>query len=115
MIRKIPFKYFLLPIVGAAAALWAMSAMSYDSDRYISSSPSVSQRFVSIADENSLLDLCYRLRSIGGITGVSYREYAPEKGSAIVTVFYNPRMASPEAIRVFMQHPYVLWNKLHRT
>jgi hypothetical protein len=115
MIRSLPLKFFLLPIVGLVAAVWAMSATSVDSDHYVSSTPSVSQRFVSIADEESLLDLCYRLKSLAGITGVSYREYSPETGSAIVTVFYNPRMASPQAIRVFMQYPYVLWNKPSRT
>ena len=115
MIRTIQIKYILLPILGAAAAAWAMSATSFDSDQYVSATPSVSQRFVSIADENALLDLCYRLRSLAGITGVSYREYSPETGSAIVTVFYNPRFASPEAIKVFMQYPHVLWTKPHRT
>ena len=115
MTHSIRLRYLVLPVLAAVAAVWATSATSIDSDRYVSATPSVSQRFVSIADETSLLDLCYRLRSLAGITGVSYREYSPEAGTAIVTVFYNPRNASPEAIRVFMQYPYVLWTQPHRT
>jgi hypothetical protein len=115
MIRAIRLRFVLLPILGAVAALWATSATSIDSDHYVSATPSISQRFVSIADEAALLDLCYRLRSLTGITGVSYREYSTDTRSAIVTVFYNPRTASPQAIRVFMQYPYVLWTQPHRT
>src|SRR5688500_13509900 len=115
MKRLLRIKHLVLVVLGLAAAGWGTSTSLSDSDRYVSASPSISQNFVSIPNEGALLDLCYRLRSLSGITGVSYREYSPDKGSAVVTVFYNPVRTSPRALRIFMLYPYMLWNKPSRT
>ena len=101
-----------LPLL-AIAALAAWAVVGYISEshpRYLTATPSVTQRFVSVPSENSLIDLCYRLRGVQGVTGVAYRDYAPADGSAMVTVFFNPRETSVRQVRIFMLHTKILWS-----
>jgi hypothetical protein len=102
-----------LPMVIAAGVAAYMSA-SFVSDpqkRYLTVNPSVSQRFVSVGSEETLGDLCYRLRGVHGVTGVSYRDYSAADRSATVTVFFNPRETSVRQLRIFMLHTKILWQQ----
>jgi hypothetical protein len=101
----------ILIVTGMLVAGTAALLTGSDAERYATVNPVISQRFTEIPDENTLVDLCYRLQAVQGVTGVSYRDYSPETQSAIVTVFYNPRVTSTRQLRVFIQHTHILWSK----
>jgi len=98
-------------VVGAGLSLWT----AHSSSTYLSTRPSVSQIFVAIPNEQSLVELCYRINQIQGVTGVSYRDYSMTKESAVVTVYYNPRQTSIRQLRIFLQYTRVLWARPART
>ena len=85
------------------------------SSTYLSTRPSVSQTFMAIPNEQSLVELCYRLNQIQGVTGVSYRDYSMAKETAVVTVYYNPRQTSIRQLKIFLQYTRVLWAQPART
>ena len=81
-------------IVAAIAATVSVALLTPERGRFLTVNPSVTQRFVAVPSETSLMDLCYRLRRVQGVTGVSYRNYSRSERSALVTVFYNPQETS---------------------
>ncbi|MBC8145299.1 MAG: hypothetical protein H7X80_06910 [bacterium] len=98
----------------AVAALVAAGSIYFankPSRVYLTRNPSVSQRFVKIPSEGSLVDLCYRLRDVQGVTGVSYRDYAPADQSATVTIYFDAQATSVRQLRIFMLHSKLLWQK----
>jgi hypothetical protein len=115
MLRNTRTQWTLLGAMTISIAVATVVMTADGSDRYVTVSPQIEQRFVSIPSESALVDLCYRLQNIYGVTGVSYRNYSATDGSALVTVFYNPSMTNNREIRIFMRHPYVLWDKPRRT
>ncbi len=104
-----------LGILAVIVASFTLAVTSRGSDRFVSVSHSVSQRFVSIPSQATLDDLCFRLQAINGVTGVSYRDFSLSKHTAIVTVFFDPARTNPREIRIFMSHPAVLWTRPLRT
>jgi hypothetical protein len=98
-------------VIGASLSFWTTRS----SNTYLSTRPSVSQTFVAIPNEQSLIELCYRINQIQGVTGVSYRDYSMAKESAVVTVYYNPRQTSIRQLRIFLQYTRVLWAQPART
>jgi hypothetical protein len=98
-------------VVGGALSFWTTRSSS----TYLTTRPSVSQTFMSIPTEQSLVELCYRLNQIQGVTGVSYRDYSMAKETAVVTVYYNPQQTSNRQLRIFLQYTRVLWAKPART
>jgi hypothetical protein len=111
MMNKDVRNRYLLILTGVVAAVTVAGSTVWEGDRYVSVNPSVSQKFTAIPDEHTLQDLCYRLQSVQGVTAVSYRDYSPEIGTAVVTVFYNPRQTSMRQLRIFIQHSRILWEK----
>ena len=106
------FKRYLPLALAAALAVAGSVALISDTQRtYITLNPSVSQRFVAVPSEGAVVDLCYRLRGVYGVTGVSYRDYSSATGSALVTVFFNPRQTSVQQLRIFMRHTGILWQR----
>lgn len=95
-------------IAGAALAIVAIDAPQ---QRYLTVNPSLTQRFVQVPSEQSLVDLSYRLQGVQGVTGVSYRDYSPSDRSALVTVFFNPRQTSVRQLKIFMLHTRILWQQ----
>ena len=98
-------------VVGVGLSFWTTRSSS----TYLTTRPSVSQTFVAIPSEQSLVELCYRLNQIQGVTGVSYRDYSMAKESAVVTVYYNPRQTSIRQLKIFLQYTRVLWAQPART
>ncbi len=79
------------------------------SDEYVSASPAITQRFTGVLSEKMLLDFCYQVRNLRGITGVSYRDYSASERSAVITLYYNPRVTTQGQIKIFLEHSNVLW------
>ncbi len=79
--------------------------------RYITASPSLTQRFNDVASEKVLIDFCYRMGQVYGVTGVSYRDYSPQTGSAIITVYYDPAVASLRELNVLLHNSQVIWQQ----
>jgi hypothetical protein len=103
----------LLSLAGVAAvvAVVAAAATHADSKRYVSMDNAVHQVFTGIPSEQTLIDFCYRLRDVRGVTGVGYRDYSAHDGRAVITVFYNPQMTTVRQLRILMSYPYILWEK----
>src|SRR3954469_12926258 len=106
---------FLVLAIASVASLVAVVMINGPYDRYLSTAPSVSQQFTAIPNEQSLVDLCYRLQNVQGVTGVSYRDYSMVTKSAVVTIFYNPHETSVRQLRIFLQHSRILWAEPART
>lgn len=103
----------VLPAVLFAAVTVTATLLSLGEpeQHYLTLNPSLTQRFVSVPSESSLSDLCYRLRGVQGVTGVSYRNYSASERSALVTVFYDPRETSVRQLRIFVLHTRILWQQ----
>src|SRR4051812_36744132 len=86
----------------------AMMTMN-GADQYVTASPSITQRFSGVTSEKMVLDFCYQLQTIHGITGVSYRDFSKTDRSVLITVFYDPQEASMHQIRVFLLNSGILW------
>ncbi|MBS1913657.1 MAG: hypothetical protein JST22_16840 [Bacteroidetes bacterium] len=97
----------LLAACGIAFAVG--SYVSAGSDDYASASPYLCYNFSGISDEGMLVDYCLHLRSIRGITAVSYRDFEPRKGRAMLVVYYNPHEASAKFVRILLDHSSVVW------
>ncbi len=108
--RKRP-PYAACLAVAVVTAVIAAATVTEDAGKFVTVNPSISQRFVSIPNESTLADFCYRLSELNGITGVSYRNYDALRQTAIVTVFYNPKATTPRNIRIYLEHSYVLWTR----
>lgn len=93
----------------AAVAAGAVAVTAGAADEYVTASPAVTQRFGGISDEAMLLDFCARLETVRGVTGVRYRDYDPTQRAATLMVYYNPRMATPRQIKIFLDHSAILW------
>lgn len=98
---------FAVACLATAGIVWQRA--SSGADDYVSASPSITQRFTGVMSEKMLLDFCYQVRSIRGITGVSYRDYQPGQRSAMITVFYNPQLTNQSQIKIFLEHASILW------
>jgi hypothetical protein len=103
----------VLPALAAAAVAVTLTLVVLDGgqERFLTLNPSLTQRFVQVPSEGSLVDLCYRLRTVQGVTGVSYRDFSPADRTALVTVFFNPRQTSVRQLRIFMLHTRILWQQ----
>ncbi len=97
-----------MSICGIVAAL-VVTATRTGADQYASASPAVTIQYKGVHSENMLLDFCSQLRMVRGITGISYRDYDSAAGSALLTVYYDPKLASPRQIRIFLDHSNILW------
>jgi hypothetical protein len=104
--RVLPF-LTLATIVGYATASYIHEPRL----RYLTRNESLTQRFVAVSSEQSLADLCYRLRAVHGVTGVSYRDYSESSHSAYVTVFFNPEQTSVRQLKIFMLQTRILWGQ----
>lgn len=93
----------------AVLAIVIIHATGAHADDYVSASPAITFAYNGIRDEEMLMDFCVQLRTIRGITGVSFRDYSAETGRALLKVYYNPRLASPTQIRIFLQHSSIIW------
>lgn len=93
--------------VAVAAALVTRT----DSKRYVRMDDAVHQVLTGISSEQTLIDFCYRLRTVHGVTGVSYRDFSASDGRAVITVFFDPGQMSTRQLRILMSYPYILWDK----
>ena len=94
-------------LVAAAIVPWT----SRTAEVYLTHSPSITQSFSGVLSETMLVDFCYQVQSIQGVTGVSYRDFSPVKRTATLTVYYNPQITSVRQIKIFMQGSGILWRK----
>jgi len=101
----------LLALVGVGMTFMASRFVSTEAERYVTVNPSITQRFASVPNESKVAEFCYRLRSLEGVTGVSYRDYDPVNRTATITIFYNPRATTVRNIRIFLLHGDVLWKR----
>jgi hypothetical protein len=101
----------LMAFVAVAAVVagltWNFAAET--SGRYLSVNPSITQRFHAIPSEEALTEYCQRLGTVQGITGVSFRDYSPEKRSALVTIFYDPSQTSVRQVKLYIDNTRMLW------
>ncbi len=97
----------LLACVAVAAGAVVLTTDA--ADEYVTASPAVTQRFGGITDETMLLDFCTQLETVRGVTGVRYRDYDSSRRAATLIVYYNPRMATPRQIKIFLDHSAILW------
>jgi hypothetical protein len=102
-------KQILLLAITAVAVAAVVQYTSAGNDQYVSASPSITQLFTGVMSEKMLLDFCYQVRNIHGITGVSYRDYSAAHRTAMITVYYNPRVTSPRQVKIFLEHANILW------
>lgn len=102
-------KQIFLTIATTSLAIFIGIAAGSGSEKYVSASPAITQRFTGVMSEKMLLDFCYQVRALKGITGVSYRDFSPSQRTATVTVFYNPRVTTQRQIKIFLEHASVLW------
>ena len=113
VLRRSPlFRYkkqIALSLAGIAVLAWTARITLSTSNDYVTASPKLEQRFTGVMSEKMLLDFCYQLQGMRGITGVSYREYAPAKRTAMITVYFNPQLTSARQIQIFMEHASILW------
>ncbi|MEO6046236.1 MAG: hypothetical protein ABIQ57_02060 [Candidatus Kapaibacterium sp.] len=109
------YRAFVLSITAIMVGLFVASFVDSRSEGFVTSTPSLTLRFTGLANEQSMLDFCYQLQTIQGITGVTYREYSPGTQSALITVFYNPHVASERQIKVFLQNSTVVWGETRST
>lgn len=113
LLRRLPlFRYkkqIALSLIGIAIMGWSAHLTLRTSENYVTASPKLEQHFTGVMSEKMLVDFCYQLQGMRGITGVSYREYAPAKRTALITVYFNPRLTSARQIQIFMQHANILW------
>ncbi len=111
MKRHLIYYWILLGTVGCAVAMIASGIVKKDEKRYVRMDNAVHQVLTGIPTEQTLVDFCYRLRTVRGVTGVSYRDYTLTEKKAVVTVFYDPRETSARQVRILMSYPYILWQK----
>jgi hypothetical protein len=104
-------KRIRLSMVALFAAASVTAIMSMQTSEFVSGSPSVTWRFESVRSEDQLIDLCYRIQEIYGVTGVTYQNYDATNASATVTVFFNPQATSVRQIRILMMNAKILWNR----
>lgn len=97
---------FGLAVVGTVSWLTGIG-----SQQFVTATPAVTQKFSAVPSERALLIVCFRLKNVQGVTGVSFRDYSPLQHTAIVTVFFDPALTSPRQIMIFVQHTSVLWEK----
>lgn len=86
-------------------------ALSPFKDRYIGVNHQLTMQFREIQSEQRLVEFCYQLHSLQGVTGVSYQHYNLLERTATVRVFYNPELTTPQMLRVFLQHSELLIGK----
>lgn len=80
-------------------------------DRYIGTSHQLTMEFREIQSEERLVEFCYQLHQLQGVTGVSYQHYNPIERTATVRVFYNPEHTTPRMLQVFLQHSELMTGK----
>jgi hypothetical protein len=107
--RLRPGRRTLLLVAALSIAATVAFITASGSEELVTSTPSLTQKFTDVVSEKMLLDFCYQLRTIHGVTGVSYRDFNPAARSAVITVYYNPRITSSHNIKVFLQNARVLW------
>lgn len=101
----------LLAAAALGIALYVSHSTSRTADVYVSHSPAMTQQFTGVLSEGMLVDFCYQVRTIQGVTGVTYRDFSPARRTATITVYYDARETSIRQIKIFMQGSSVLWNK----
>lgn len=104
-------RYIPLSIAATVVAIASVALIAPTQRTYITRNPSVSQRFVSVPSEAALVDLCYRLQGVYGVTGVSYRDYNATAHTALVTLFFDPQETSVRQLKIFMLHTKILWQQ----
>jgi len=109
--RIVSDRRVLLTLAAVATALIISPWTSRTSTRYVSRSPFITQHFSGVLSETMLVDFCYQVRNIPGVTGVTYRNFSAAKRTATITVYYNPSETSVRQVRIFMQGSGVLWRK----
>lgn len=99
----------LLLLVGVGITVLASRFVASEAEQYATVNPSITQRFASVPNESKVAEFCYRLRTLDGVTGASYRDYDPINRTATITIFYDPNATTPQNIRIFLLHGDVLW------
>ena len=98
---SVPARTKIVLGVAIAVGFGVGSYVVGDSGKYVSANPSMTQTFVGVPNEQSILELCYKLQGVQGVIGVSYRDYSADEHSAVVTVYFNPFETSPRQLRIF--------------
>ena len=80
-------------------------------ERYIGTSHQLTMEFREIQSEDRLVEFCYQLHLLQGVTGVSYQHYNPMERTATIRVFYNPQSTTPRMLRVLLQHSELMIGK----
>ncbi len=110
--RFLPGKRVLFALAAVSMIATVAYITASGADEYVTATPSLTQKFTDVVSEKMLVDFCYQLRTIHGVTGVSYRDFSAGKRSATITVYYNPTVTSRQQVKVFMQNARVLWTEL---
>ncbi|MCE7935619.1 MAG: hypothetical protein DYG96_13665 [Chlorobi bacterium CHB2] len=98
-------------LLAAAVGYFTNRALLPFADRYIGTSHQLTMQLQQVQSEERLVEFCYQLHSLEGVTGVSYQNYSALERTATVRVFYNPAHTTPRMLRVFLQHSELLIGK----
>lgn len=100
---------FVAILMLGTMAIFLLFASETSAD-YVIRGYSISQRVVDIPYEKALIDYCSLLNGVQGVTGVSYRDYDVLQKTAIVTVYYDPAITSPEQIGTYLGNTRSIWD-----
>lgn len=101
----------LLALTALVVAVGVSSITQRTGSTYVSHTPSISQNFSGVLSEQMLVDFCFQMRNVQGVTGVTYRDFSRATRTAMITVYYDPQETSVRQIKIFMQGSGVLGRK----
>ena len=98
-------------LLGLTVGYLVNQALLPFANQYVGADHQLTMVFQEIESEQRLVEFCYQLHTLQGVTGVSYQHYNPIERTATVRVFYNPETTTPRMLRVLLQHSELLIGK----
>ncbi len=75
----------------------------------IGHSHTLTQTVVNIDNYNDLLDFCWGVVLVPGVTGVRIVQFDPKNNAATITVFYDPVELPTTQLRILLDNNHILF------
>jgi succinate dehydrogenase hydrophobic anchor subunit len=94
-----------------AIVVGLVNLLGEDRNATMSASATITQEFSGVYNGAMLVEFCYRLQGLNGVTAVTVKKWQPERQAATITVYYNATKLSAQQIKVFLYNSKIIWTE----
>lgn len=96
-------------IAVAVALVSAFALVDTAGNGDVGRSNSMTQIVSGLYSEDDVLDLCYRVAILPGVTGTSVIRYDAPAATATIMIYYEPSVVTSTQLRVFMKNSRIFF------